>query len=149
MYSVHTVLKKKSFICWLSCVVYVCLEDQCCRLKEVGGVKYKFVDIASEGEKLTFGCSNNCVYENAEKETEQRFCFRSGNLESTCAESKIGKQLDTYKSGINIHVFTFYQTPKWDFWKLSMLKMIVLKIKYLISNGIIIESFKPCIPNNH
>ena len=72
---------------------YVFLEDQCCHLKEVGGVKYKFVGLASEEEKLNYGCSNNCAYEHAEKETEERFCFKSGNLESTCAESKIGKGL--------------------------------------------------------
>jgi len=66
-------------------------EDECCPLKDVGGKLYTFSDHISEDERDRLKCSNTCAYKRAraEREEEQKFCFKPGRLESECKKGNM------------------------------------------------------------
>ena len=48
---------------------------------------YKFLERVSEEERERFKCSNTCAYEHAEKDSDAKYCFKPGKLESSCKEA--------------------------------------------------------------
>merc|ERR1712227_237455 len=59
-------------------------NEECCSLKDVGGKLYKFVDHVSEEDKKRLKCSNTCAYKHAEKDSDTKYCFKPGKLQSSC-----------------------------------------------------------------
>ena len=61
--------------------------EDCCSLKDVGGKLYKFVDHVSEEDKKRLQCSNTCAYKHAEKDSDTKYCFKPGKLQSSCEDT--------------------------------------------------------------
>ena len=55
-------------------------NSPCCSSKRVGDVSYKLL---SESDTSAYGCQSSCIYESAD-EPGKKYCFKSGNLTSTC-----------------------------------------------------------------
>ena len=90
-FSLH--LESKHLPVSLNCYIHVPFlnlllikGEDCCPLKSVGGTLYKFVDHVSEEERKRLQCSNTCAYEHAEKDSDAKYCFKPGKLESSCEE---------------------------------------------------------------
>ena len=63
--------------------------EDCCPLKKVGETLYEFVEHVSEEERERLNCSNTCAYKHAEKDSDAKYCFKPGKLESSCEEGGI------------------------------------------------------------
>merc|ERR1712098_618800 len=80
-------LKSRNFLCLLlvlasSLLVRSAPAEECCQSKEVGNVKYRFVEKYTSG--VPESCLSNCVYEREEGDG-RHYCFASGDLEVHCS----------------------------------------------------------------
>ena len=65
------------------------LLEQCCHVKEVGGVKYKLVKDHEIKPDPT--CKDDCIYQKVSSDADERYyCFRPGKQSSECLENSTG-----------------------------------------------------------
>ena len=55
---------------------------------------YKFVEHVSEEERKRLKCSNTCAYEHVEKDLDVKYCFKPGQLQSSCEKAALGETLE-------------------------------------------------------
>ena len=84
----YTISKRQDYILILIIfVVAFYLFEQCCQVKEVGGVKYMLVK--EHNTKKSPKCVDDCVYQKIGAD-EGYYCFQPGGLSSKCLKNEEG-----------------------------------------------------------